>query len=332
MAGQAASKRPSSIRSRNARPSTFPRVRPEVEEPKAMLPINREVMPDAEFHFSEGGLSISARIVKSRTRRVCEDTAIIFVENGITVAGVFDGYGGNLLFSEKAAETVLKACSKQIESGAVPDPKQLLIDAMDNVAGMSGVSNSSGGAIATIAVVSPDWTYKIASTADSAVFEVGKRVRRLLEYDYYTRLPWFSDNYEAVREKASGTSLETYAEGRYMVCMSDTINASRTLSEDRIEVVHGEIRKNGLLLLVTEGIIKNLSIELDSNRVVSDISGCSDIQKMLGTYRDPEFAVKIITEEVLCRSSAKNTRVHGQTAHIPAEEDSTVIAIRRDQK
>jgi len=339
MAGQATSERPPNgiTKAHNARPSTFPRTSPVLEEPKAILPINVSEN-DAEFHHSWDGGSVYARIGKDEGRNHCRDTVMVFVDDRRVIAGVFDWYGEEVgkYFSEKTAETISSMCEEHFRSSkSTLTARQLLMKAIEKVRRICPASPSvSGGSAATIAVVSRSWIYNVASVGDSSVFEIGMQPRRLLKYDHYNMLDeGFRSGTEmkTVRKKAAGGSLECYLENR-QTASSVIISHEAAVPESMIETAKGKLQKGGSLILTTEGIAKNLAIEISMRGIVADISGQRDMKSMIGGCRTSQEVGNAIFEEIGRRmmNGKEHFPLYVGAVCAPLRDDRAVLIIGRE--
>jgi|GEM_PF-1445091 len=298
-------------------------VPPDGKSALAVLPEERA--KEAGFSVSNKWISAAALVRKGIKREECQDSAAIFAGEGFLAAGVFDGHGGpsGTFVSDSVANHLIDVCLEQGKLLAKnPNAKALLLDAANRLGDSTfppGLGTGScGGSTGMVALVLPDGRFSIAAIADSAVYLIGQRgVRRLLKYD--TVHAWNSV------EPVTGMDFDVYVRCRNIV--DKTIDASGA-GESRVESGSGRLGRGESLVLVSDGITKNLGIVVKadgSEKDVRDVSGCRDLRRIISGKRGG--LANAIAKEI-CGRTEKNCAKKADVRIVVSENE--VLALQDD--
>ncbi|MFH1393285.1 MAG: PP2C family serine/threonine-protein phosphatase [Candidatus Micrarchaeota archaeon] len=210
---------------------------------------------------------------------------------------------------------------------ATPPPKPMVPEPRE-------MEEFKGGTTAIMAAVRPDGRYFIASAGDSAGYDAAAdgKVRRLLDYESM----WHDDGLGNGRLELSALSLRSYASLRNVVDSSIGANDCDVPAMRKIETAEGMLGKGGMLILVSDGITKNLWIVLDSEGWIHDVSGEPDIRKMLAAFQDAEGLGMELMGLVRARMNLVkdgaylNLPSRDSRALIPADDDASVLVLKKE--
>ncbi len=259
------------------------------KEPKiemaVLLPEDRST--ESELFYANKKISVFAHVRKGITRRVCQDTAIVFLSNKFSLIGVFDGLGNDgEVLSGEVAKQLLMLCRTERKLDGVALLENAVAAALDKI-----LIDYSCGTTATIALIFPDGRYLIAGIGDSPVYLIDHEVRRLLTYE---RVFPDSEASEMIPITQAALTPVEYASLRHLLPSGIT---KAGLHKEFIETAEGKLAKDSKLILASDGLTKNLEVGLDENGKVVDISGCSDLADTI----DEEKESKGIGKRILAR-------------------------------
>lgn len=303
---------------------------PQTEGICSLIPRNPYI--GQRMDYEDERLSVYACSRKRAERKLCQDTVAIYISNDLYFAGIFDGYeeGGDYF-----SRTIAKKC---LALARTADPSKL--DSVKLLEGavelmLSEKPRYDRGTTATVALVRSDGEYSIASVGDSAAFEIGRRVKRLLDFDrfYDTR------DFRTVgmkRMKDLHFTMEEYDDMRRMLAFyidKEGIQSSKKYvgNENPIETAKGKLVPGSTLMLASDGITKNLLFRIDSEVRVIEISGCSDIESMLRD-KDPSEVGKAVFDEITMRLNRLGDNYYevfyeDKQAMMLGEDDISVVSL-----
>jgi len=296
---------------------------PDGKSTLAVLPNERT--KESGFSVSNKWSSVAALVRKGIKREECQDTAAVFTCEDFLVAGVFDGYAGlgGTIVSDSMANHMIEICLEQGKRLAGnPDAKALLVNAAGRLADDTFPPELTGGfwgSTGMVALVLPDGTFSLAAIADSAVYVVGQRsVKRMLNYDTVL-------THDLSYAPAIGMDLDQYSRCRNYVM--NTIERSGA-SNCHVETGTGTLRKGESIVLVSDGITKNLGIIVQkekSRMVAKDVGGCRDLRRIIAGKR---YGLAIaIANEISART--EKCTVKGESARVTVSKNE-VLAIQDD--
>jgi serine/threonine protein phosphatase PrpC len=258
---------------------------------------------------------------KGIKREECQDSAAVFTCEDFLAAGVFDGYAGlgGTLVSEGVANHLVEVCLEKSKTLAKDlDAKALLLDAAGRLADdtFPGNLGTFYGSTGMVALVLPDGTFSLAAIADSAVYIVGQRsVKRMLNYDTVL-------THDLSYAPAIGMDLDQYSRCRNYVM--NTIERSGA-SNCHVETGTGTLRKGESIVLVSDGITKNLGIIVQkekSRMVAKDVGGCRDLRRII-TGKRYDIANTIMGE--ISRRRENNCEKKEQARIVVSENELLVL-------
>src|SRR5208283_3845242 len=259
---------------------------------------------NANAFCKRDGFSISARVRKTWTRDWCRDSASFFVCDKFAMVAVLDGYkeeGDS--YSSRISIRLLELCRERIdELPGNPDARSLLISSTDVVPSIfSGICNESG-TTAIVALLLKNGRYSIASIGDVAAYAIMHGfAARLLDY---TRI-------QDPRSFSSGTLSvghigqlhlrpDDYAKARHRIIASIRMNG---MDPTKVESTEGILERGDRLVLASNGISKNLKILVDDNGIVKDVSGNVDLTRLLSGIGEVEQATMRIMRKIRWRTA-----------------------------
>jgi serine/threonine protein phosphatase PrpC len=284
------------------------------------------------FH-TQGKTSVFAHVRKKYDKKKCQDVAIVSTDKKHTLVGVLDGFGDEgdsvpVLMGEKISHLWLKR-KKQINNSQ--DLSDLLFDAAVLSLRNKNIKSMHGGCTATIAALFPDRRYMIASVGDSAVYLINPdgKISRLLTHDviFHQVGP-----VGYIDELANlNLSPDSYESDRNVLLSA----ICRRLNKGDIEITEGILEQGARLLLVSDGITKNLYSGIDCEGRISEISGCFDLERIIqGKINILEMG-EAIAEKAHERAALNIRRVisNGESSGsmlLPADDDMSVVVLSRD--
>jgi len=284
----------------------------------ARLAQDRHFEADASLGFESSVLS--AHVRKAKGHRICQDSAMFFVNSDVSAMGVFDGFGLDGTFmSELAADSVIETLAgygKALPSP--PDAREVLLkaamDAAMRMPRLSDDDDTDGGSTATLALILPDGRFSVASVADSALYVLSNtRVSRLFNYHLDFR-----------GTPVQGTDVMSYYHSRNRV--GKTLTALG-LDSSCIEFTEGTLASGESLLLVTDGVTKSLGLQVEPGTMaLSDNSGCDDLRSIV---RGARTACEI-AQSVLDTIMHRITPPPGRPVLLPAAPDSVLMPVDDD--
>ncbi len=274
----------SHFESNNVRKSSFPKYQPKVA---ALLPANRQ--KESGLTYSDDAVSLCAHVRKGMTRRVCQDTAIILVNDKFSLIGIFDGFerdGG--IVSNAVAECVLEMShNRRMQS------KGDLVGLL-NAAVAEGLNSITlpvkGGTTALLSLILPDRKYITINIGDSGFYLIKKGgVSRMFDYNQLC-LDSQTPPVSVIKKKLHYLYYAVY---RNILAHSITMRGMRPGS---IESAEGFLEDGDCLVLASDGLAKNLTVNIDEKGILKDVSGCADLSSIVkGSGHPPVIMNEIVS-------------------------------------
>jgi serine/threonine protein phosphatase PrpC len=309
--------------------SLFWRRNPVVEgQYTVMLPQNpRE---NAELKIKTQYSRVFAKVRKKWDRERCQDTALVSIDGKNALIGVFDGFGGlGDFFPGLVAHDIgnfWKKTKKRITSAQ--DLKDMLIQTAIRSLLELYSSNMRGGTTAIVAAILPDRRFLVANIGDSVgyLMDGDGHIRRILE-DETMILP------DGSRERLSKINLhpDLYSWARNILPGS----ISEQFGEEQIDICEGVIGPKSRLVLVSDGITKNLFVKTNQEGGVFGVDGCDDLMGITCGRVDVEDIGREIITESAQRASTNIRRSFGKGMNegmllIPGDDDMSVVVYGAD--
>jgi len=275
----------------------------------------------SSFNFESERISIAAHVRKGKDRDECQDAAMIFVSDSIVATGVFDGHNNAGTFlSEKTADLLIESLAANPKNH---DPLPFVVRQISDLPRPQAPLNAGGTTTAFFSVVK-DGDVCLSSVGDSAAYiKERSGIRRCFKY-------WLDHSGDPVSKK----SLDAYIQERHR--MKDAIGFD--LREER------EIERDGLILypnenliLVTDGVTKNLTVRFDpGTRFVTDDSGCGDLSRIIRSKSTPSDIISAILGAIDERLERKDAdrhkmrpyRLYGKGVALrPGHDDIAIVVL-----
>jgi len=292
-----------------------------------LMPEKRDI--DSNFSCSRKGVSVFSHVRKSSLRDECQDTAVVVLDEGFYLFGVFDGFGKyGTLFSELVARKVIELYDEMKESiirtlAIETLLKDAAIETKVEMDRMFPDIVKHGGTTAVLAVVLSDRRYSIASVGDSGSFVFGKRgVDRLFDYEKVVEGIGRTIHFTSmkIKEYFNKRNILQHAIGR------------NGFPEDGLEIISGILQAGEKLMFVTDGMTKNFIHRADrKTEFMEDISGCDDLRELTKRKRNVVSMGRAIVGPVVMRAVGKSHFVgKGNNVILPSDDDAAIIMISVD--
>lgn len=292
----------------------------------------------ALFEYGDSMFTLAMHVQKKEHWRYCQDTAIMYLSKSFCMFGVFDGYGeiGGEFSDALAKNICMLGPELQIESDA--GLIALLRNATSVTIDATMICNGRhSGTTALLLAISPDKRYLVAGIGDSAPFLVSRgTVARFLGYDTIG----ICGEERAIRDCRPTQS--DYIHARHISCHSirpirrfTYSGSTYTGFEDReVETAGGTLNSGERLLLVSDGVTKNLSVMIDSDGRVGEVSGCADIADMAAQESAESLSarlLRLVNERIALRrpEGAPQFFASKNGVLMPADDDITIIEVGR---
>ncbi len=304
----------------------------------AILPADRQ--NKARIFCSRKELSFSAQMLKGRERSICQDTIAMLVRDDIIMAAVLDGHESwGHLYSLEMARCLVRL-ARHLRTPTGPDAKQLIIEAAkampflpseDYLEALLGAPKK-GGTTVTVALLGRDRRYSIATLGDSPPYLVGHgSAKRLSDSSCILDI----DRKDEGGRLFIGKDIvqwDDYLEVRNYIF--GAVNGFVT-TKSEIQVKEGELERGMKLVLVSDGITKNLSCVTDLSMNVLDVSGNLDMARIMRDGMTLTEATSRLLSVARSRADGKSGptfRSNGERLEVvsPADDDMTVIALAAD--
>jgi serine/threonine protein phosphatase PrpC len=281
---------------------------------------------------TKGKTSVFAHVRKKQDKTKCQDVTIVSTDKEHTLIGVLDGFGDEgdfvpVLMGDEISRLWLER-KQQINN--CQELSKLLFDAAVLSLRNIDIHSMRGGTTATIAALFPDRRYMIASVGDSAAYLIDPdgKISRLLTHDiiyHSVESVGYFDNIINLKP-----SPDSYESDRNILVTS----ICRHLNREDIEITEGVLEQGARLLLVSDGITKNLYSGTDEEGRIMDVSGCVDLEGIIQGRTSIEDIGEAIAEKAHVRAVNRIRRIipngkSGGFTLLPADDDMAVVMVER---
>jgi serine/threonine protein phosphatase PrpC len=264
-----------------------------------------------------------AIVRKGTARLTCQDAALISLEDGHALMGVFDGFMelGDLLPGLVGYKLSNSWKEQKGSMSRAEDLKDLVFRAANSSLSFTSPADS-GGTTAVVASILPDQRFFVASVGDSAAYYIDPNgnFRRLFSHGKVL----FGD------EESTSIKLDPKAYSQARNFLSSAIGSY--FGKKQIKIEEGVLERGAKLVLVSDGITKNLHLTTDENGNVSKMNDCADLQQIVSGISGVEEIGDTIMNETIKRAVSK-TSSHGISPGmvlLPADDDMTVVAFEQN--
>ncbi len=293
-----------------------------------LLPDNPEKR--ARLDYKDREKSVFAQVLKGEKKTKCQDAILFSVDKEHLLIGVLDGFGvdGNHL-PVIVGDNIAKYWNalKHLQMGEA-GLKHIVFNAEIQSLRNSYYPGMKGGTTAVIATVSPDNRYQVASVGDSACYHIDKQgnAKRLFSND----LSVFHYGQMKIQGSAIGADPGIYARTRNFLATS----ISSHFDMSHIETTEGILGIGEKIILVSDGITKNMYLKLDEEGKLLDTSGCFDIERLIRGKSDAGIVADTILAMAKKRALAGEMRTRfnkdGHSILLPADDDMAVLVMGRE--
>lgn len=304
---------------------------------------------DSLFSCTSRNTSISAHVSKAKQRERGQDVAMVITSGEQNVVGVFDGYGqlGDDLPSELAytmcmlwqlRRDTIDSC--QAAEAFIHDAAMLALRRIRECYQVEEPDREGrtptlvprgdlpyGGTTAMLAFMFPDGRFLASCVGDSACYVVrpDEGAERYFTYNTIPSRDWRSE----------------YPIPSVDVCVQDYVSLRNVLvysvtgiRVDRVETMEGRLEKGDMLILASDGVTKNLSIETDEMGKVREVGGCRDIEDIAGKSKGAKKAAGTIMKAIQKRAGftpgdEKPIGMPGNRVLLPADDDVSLVVVYR---
>ncbi|MFH0737314.1 MAG: hypothetical protein V1827_01545 [Candidatus Micrarchaeota archaeon] len=310
--------RKASLKLRNAK-TEFDNCRSALEDGIVYARLGLDRDKTAKLDYVSEVAEVSAFVRKGKRREHCQDAAFVFIKGPEVTAGVFDGYMANGTYvSETIADLLVGLCSRGCPLPFEEAGKR--IGSLRHPPDISG----HGGSTAVFANVVEDGGFYVNGISDSAAYRIKKKeIERMFRYE--------SDcNGNPLR----GTDAEFFFRQRSYVRHTVTVYG---IEQEHVESDGGLLNRGDSLLLVSDGVTKNLTVRVDPETMkIEDSSGAGDLARILRGASSATQMVSAVLKAIDRRIAshkigARFRRCNKDTVILPEDDDVTIVAIKRNQ-
>ncbi len=316
----------------------FRSLRPECDS-FLTLPVNRSEY--ASFSASTSKFSMAGVISPSYlAQSVCKDSIAVFSDGQITLLVLVDAYGNSGAVISEWLPLYLLSCAQNNRDKLTSSrsPKELLIEAVSKM--LENIKfDEIGGTTALVTLLFPDNRFHSASIGDSPHYLLQAEE---LSRQFTHNLVWSYEDGFCTSMQVQGMLLDQYKKLRSRLGPSIT---DEDVDPQNIEEFSGTLNRGDLLILGTDGFSKNLHLSIDVSTSpdlilqakIKDVSGITDLKRIIGPMRNPEQVVSTVLRHIDKRKflDSNPTLVHGVKVTtdgnilIPDNDDVTLLAVRR---
>jgi serine/threonine protein phosphatase PrpC len=288
-----------------------------------MLP--EDPAKDARVLEQKGKGTVFASVRKERNKDRSQDVAIASIEEEHSLIGVFDGFQkeGDFIPSMVAEELSSEWHKRKQRLDNPGDFGEMLYIAAKSTLESANNPFMRGGTTAVVASIDPNGIFFAACSGDSAAYKIdcNGRVSSLFEQNEIFLPPGYVANLVNVE-----LDPKVYVKMRNVLVSS----ISRKFTREDIQVAGGMLEEGSRLLLVSDGITKNLFSLVDEKRNIKDITGCKDLEWIISGIHNVEEIGAAILDKAKQRAKTNIRRTindDGQMGHmlIPADDDMAVV-------
>jgi serine/threonine protein phosphatase PrpC len=244
----------------------------------------------------------AAYVRKGKTHKTCDDAVLLVANENFALIGVFDGVSGEA-FAANASETALRVIKFFITQNFGKIDNEKIIERSIEEANLK---INKGATTASIALLLANGEYFFGNIGDSHIYTISERGKiECITKD---------------EKEANGSSFTEYINSRFIVN-----NALGGLIRN-LDIGKGKLKKGEFLLAMSDGVIDNLFIEIDSG-VIVDNSGARDLENMIKGKHEPVDIIIALSNEIKNRMSGTEIINNGKIL-VPKEDDVSVVVLK----
>lgn len=237
------------------------------------------------FDYNDKDVKIEGRVLigENIQKLMCQDSAIIFKNETVLAAGVFDGHGKEGFFiSSFVASKVLDLLEENY------DPYNLLLETKNSLDAYTinnrGIYGS--GTTFTMIFIQPDWSFIAVNVGDSTIIQKGESTKDLFER---------TNIYDS--DSRSFVPIEGYRVDKMIATRNILSDSISPLLSFEPKFICSKLKPNESIYIVSDGIIKTLKIAYDKNYhvnqeyMLSDFSAISsDVDSLIDKIKSRFFS------------------------------------------
>lgn len=305
----------------------------------------------AELHFCSSWLESHACTSRSGKKGESQDFAFISHAGGSVLAGVLDGFGSMGSFMPK--ELYRHVLKQWAAHGCRADSSAKVLSLLNNAATLAAgpslrsmlkrfglkpgnenfeslfrlCSHTGGGTTAAIVSVFHDGRYFAAGLGDSACYVFGGGGAAECKIPH-------GSLYEGICEGMSSecqlSLRHSHGDRALYLQIRNLVPSWAGLkgAEGEAHTAEGTLTPDSMLVLVSDGITKNLEILLDGNGNLSDSKGCEDLRQIVLSGCEDSIPAGLIREsKARAMLGTKLVERGGGRVLLPADDDMTALVI-----
>jgi|GEM_PF-4800142 len=310
------------------------------------------IMPDDVQKKSEcrmqlpNGLNVFAHISpEASDSRRCQDAAVLINEGEYGLFGVIDGFGelGHHLPKELAwaFSGFLYEIKNKIHSPE--DAAELLLGCSRSSLYLTSDSlelDIPGGAAALMAFALPERVFILSLVEDCAgyLLKADGSVMRLFDYNNVAGNGGRQSLSDQSMSFTQYASLRRYVSSPIdMDLIRDKKSDRRPtcLTKERVDEAVVQLGEGESLLLTTDGITKNLFIDVDDDGIVTDVGGSSDVAEIIdgkiGAFAIGRAILSAFRKRARTGSNEHVWHPDGRRIRLPVDDDCGLIVISSEE-
>ncbi len=236
-----------------------------------------------------------------RVHEECGDSAIVYADEKLLIAAVFDGVSGE----SGAANASSAAALSILEFLKTKTPSE---KAVRNAISHANKNITRGYTTASIFMANSSGSFVMASVGDSPIYGI---VGETLDLEIPLGRP-VGDN-DSILKFISHRSLVTSVMGPSGV-------------DVEIRITSGKLNGGELIILASDALIDNLYLKIKEGYVV-DSSGSEDLKELITGLKDPKEITKKLAAEIEQRASKGKIEKPDELLE-PKRDDISIITLR----
>ncbi len=236
-----------------------------------------------------------------RMHEECGDSALVYADEKIVIAAVFDGVSGESGASK--ASSVAAASILEFLRNKAPSEK-----AVREAISHANKNVIMGYTTASIFMMNKSGSFVLACVGDSPIYAMSGEV---LDLEIPLGRP-VGDN-DSILKFISHRSLVTSVLGPSGV-------------DIEIRMTKGKLKGGELIILASDALIDNLYLKTKEG-YITDSSGSEDLKELIKGLKTPVQITKKLAEEIEKRSRGRKIEKKGRLLD-PKRDDASIIALR----
>ncbi len=256
--------------------------------------LSKPVNFDSKNSFIEASLFLQAG------HEECGDSAFIYHDDEKVIVAVFDGVSG-----ESGAAAASCDCATSM-LGFLKNHNKIDKKKMEEAFVHSNKSIKFGFTTATIAFITKNGEFMLASVGDSPVYSINKGEAAL----------------EIPPARAVGNDHSILKFFHFRNLVSSVLGGN---AEFELKISSGKLTGGEIVILASDGLSDNLFV-LTNDGYILDSSGSSDLISIIGNIKSPSAITKKLASEISIRM--KGTRIDKPNAIlVPKKDDLSIISL-----